>query len=154
MNLSLGGREGGAATLRRTLHEPWQHLFRFFLLLSSTMHQPTYGSIMICWTKVRCLNKLYWTSIRAQAYFVVVWTEHIFSAYVIILLTGVLLFCTSHFGSFPHKRTDVKSEERGALYLDKSRSGCGQGASNAIMWHCESDDLIVSIKCKRGDVIN
>ena len=80
--------------------------------------------------------------------------EHVFSAYVIILLTGVLLFCTSHFGSFPHKRTDVKTEERGALYLDESRSGCGQGASNAIMWHCESDDLIVSIKCKRGDVIN
>ena len=36
----------------------------------------------------------------------------------------------------------------------ESRSGCGQGASIAIMWHCESDDLIVSIKCKRGDVIN
>ena len=62
--------------------------------------------------------------------------------------------CTSHFGSFPYKRIDVKTEERGALYLDESRSGCGQGASIAIMWHCESGDLIVSIKCKRGDVIN
>ena len=71
----LGGSEGGAATLRRTLHEPWQHLFRFCMLLSSTMHQPTYGSIMICWTKVRCLNKFYLTSIRAQAYFVVDWTH-------------------------------------------------------------------------------
>ena len=44
-------------------------------LLSSTMHQPTYGSIMICWTKVRCLNRFYLTSIRAQAYTVVVWTR-------------------------------------------------------------------------------
>ena len=55
--------------------------------------------------------------------------EHIFSAYVIILLAGVLLFLYQPFGSFPQKRTDVKTEERGALYLDESRSGCGQGAS-------------------------
>ena len=99
MNLSLGGREGGAATLRRTLHEPWQHLFRFCMLLSSTMHQPTYGSIMICWTKVRCLNKFYLTSIRAQAYFVVVWTR--FSAYMLSFYSQVCCcLCTSHSDPF------------------------------------------------------
>jgi len=90
--LSLGGREGGAATLKRTLHEPWQHLFRFCML--RCFHQQCINQHMVVlWYVGRrwgVSTNFIWLQLELKPIWLLI--EHIFSAYVIILLAGVLLF--------------------------------------------------------------
>ena len=95
--------------------EPWQHLSRSRVL--RCFHQQCINQHMVVlwyvdrrWgVSINCI----WLQFELKP--ILLLFEHVFSAYVIILLTGVLLFCTSHFWSLPHKRTDVKTEERVAL---------------------------------------